>query len=127
MVPQHNDVNRSEVLNDFNLVNNFEYRLIAYGSFPYILFTVVQSSRITLDRPQCIAICSNFKMASLLLKNSIVVMRSILLQNLTITRLPTVGICHIKPLDKNLPSPSKMKSDMNYVCENSFSLYVCAI
>ena len=29
MVPQHNDVNRSEVLNDFNLLNNFEYRLIA--------------------------------------------------------------------------------------------------
>ena len=32
---------------------------------------MVQNSRITLDRPQCIAKCSKFKMASPLLKNSI--------------------------------------------------------
>ena len=43
-----------------------------YGSLPYILFIAVQNSSISLDRPQCIAICSKFKMASLLLKNSIV-------------------------------------------------------
>ena len=42
-----------------------------YGSFPYIIFIVVQNNGITLDRPQCIAICSKFKMASVLLKNSI--------------------------------------------------------
>ena len=42
-----------------------------YGSLPYILFIAVQNSRITLDRPQCIAICSKLKMALLLLKNSI--------------------------------------------------------
>ena len=32
----------------------------------------VEDSGITLDRPQCITIFSKFKMASLLLKNSIV-------------------------------------------------------
>ena len=42
-----------------------------YGSFPYIIFIAVQNIGITLDRPQCIAICSKFKMASVLLKNSI--------------------------------------------------------
>ncbi|CAB4037045.1 Hypothetical predicted protein, partial [Paramuricea clavata] len=54
VVPKHNDFDRSEVLNEFNL-------------------------------------------------------------NLTITRLPDVGVCYIKPLDKSLPSPRKMKSDMKYV------------
>ena len=39
-----------------------------YGPLPYILFIAVQNSRITLDRPQCIAICSKFKIAALLLK-----------------------------------------------------------
>ena len=42
-----------------------------YGSFPYIIFIAVENNGITLDRPQCIAICSKFKMASVLLKNSI--------------------------------------------------------
>ena len=42
-----------------------------YGSLPYILFVAAQNSCGTLDRPQCIARCSKFKMASLLLKNSI--------------------------------------------------------
>ena len=28
-----------------------------YGSLPYILFIAIQNSRITRDRPQCIAIC----------------------------------------------------------------------
>ena len=37
-----------------------------YDSLPYILFIAVQNSRITLDKAQCIAICSK-----LLLKNSI--------------------------------------------------------
>ena len=45
-----------------------------YGSLPYILFIAAQNSRISLDRPQCIAICSKFKMALLLLKNSIELM-----------------------------------------------------
>ncbi|XP_028408158.1 uncharacterized protein LOC114530743 isoform X2 [Dendronephthya gigantea] len=53
-VPKHNNVNRSEVLNDFNL-------------------------------------------------------------GLTITRVPDVGMCHIKPLEKSLSNPGKMKADMNYV------------
>ncbi|XP_028407359.1 uncharacterized protein LOC114529981 [Dendronephthya gigantea] len=53
-VPKHNNVNRSEVLNDFNL-------------------------------------------------------------GLTITRVPDVGICHIKPLENILPNPVKLKDDMNYV------------
>ena len=43
-----------------------------YGSFPYIIFIAVENNGITLDRPQCIAICSKFKMASVLLKNSII-------------------------------------------------------
>ena len=42
-----------------------------YGSLSYILIIAVQNSRITLDRQQCIAICSKFKRTSLLLKNSI--------------------------------------------------------
>ena len=54
MVPKHNDVDRSEVRNDFNL-------------------------------------------------------------KLTITRLPDVGICHIKPLEKRLPSPRKLKSEMSLI------------
>ena len=54
----------------------FEHLSVIYnikncGSLPYILFIAFQNSRITLDRPQCIAIRSKFKMASLLLKNSI--------------------------------------------------------
>ncbi|XP_028408156.1 uncharacterized protein LOC114530742 [Dendronephthya gigantea] len=53
-VPKHNNVNRSEVLNDFNL-------------------------------------------------------------GLTITRVPDVGICHIKPLEGSLSNPRKMKADMNYI------------
>ncbi|XP_028408160.1 uncharacterized protein LOC114530744 isoform X2 [Dendronephthya gigantea] len=53
-VPKHNNVNRSEVLNDFNL-------------------------------------------------------------GLTITRVPDVGICHIKPLEKGLSNPGKLKDDMNYI------------
>ena len=47
------------------------YNYKNYGSLPYNSFIVVQNSRITLDRSQCIAIWSKFKMASLLLKNSI--------------------------------------------------------
>ena len=38
----------------------------------HVLFIAVQNCWITLDRPQCIAICSKFKIASLLLKNSII-------------------------------------------------------
>ncbi|XP_028408176.1 uncharacterized protein LOC114530759 [Dendronephthya gigantea] len=53
-VPKHNNVNRSEVLNDFKL-------------------------------------------------------------GLTITRVPDVGMCHIKPLEKNLPNPGKLKADMNFI------------
>ena len=48
-----------------------------YGSLWFILFIVVQNSWITLDRPQCIVICSKFKMASLLLKNSIAKVRRV--------------------------------------------------
>ena len=40
------------------------YNIKNYGSLPYILFIAVQNSRITLDRPQCIAICSKLKMES---------------------------------------------------------------
>ena len=43
-----------------------------YGSFPYIIFIAVQNSRITLDRPQCIAMCLKFQMGSVLLKNLII-------------------------------------------------------
>ena len=45
-----------------------------YGSLPYILFIAVKNGRITLDGPQCIAICSKFKMVSLLLKNLIMIL-----------------------------------------------------
>ena len=45
-----------------------------YGSLPHILFIAVQNGRITLDGPQCMAIYSKFKMASLLLKNLIVIL-----------------------------------------------------
>ena len=37
------------------------------------------------------------------------------LQNLTVTRLPDKGICHIKPLQKRLPNPKKLKSEMNFL------------
>ena len=43
--------------------------------------------------------------------------RLIFLQNLTITRLPAVGICSIKPLDKSISPPKKMKTDMSYVSD----------
>ena len=36
-------------------------------------------------------------------------------QNLTITRLPDQGMCHVRPLDKSLPHPREMKSNMDYV------------
>jgi hypothetical protein len=39
----------------------------------------------------------------------------IFLQNLTISRLPDKRVCYIEPLDKHLPSPRKLKSDMTYV------------
>ena len=37
------------------------------------------------------------------------------LQKLTITRLPDVGICHIKPLLKDLPNPRELNSEMSFV------------
>ncbi|XP_028408161.1 uncharacterized protein LOC114530746 isoform X1 [Dendronephthya gigantea] len=34
---------------------------------------------------------------------------------LTITRVPDVGICHIKPLEKNLPNPGKLKVYIDFL------------
>ena len=50
---------------------SFIYNNKNYGSLPYTLFVAVQNRSIILDGPQCAAMCSKFKMASLLLKNSI--------------------------------------------------------